>query len=149
MNSSIEINDANTILKKLVDRTREGKLAWQSSQGGYSSTLKPNLRVEVYDGVAGEDGARLARFDLVEFDAEYEEQFENKFGALTATGTRNPDKEVLSVSVEKNPPYGYGTVEEKTLASLLTDMLALARRSALGVNASMEKALNYLDRIAG
>lgn len=148
MNSSIEINDAITILRKLIDRTREGKLGWQVSQGGYAATLKPNLMVKVYDDEIGEDNTRLAYFDLVEFDAEYDAQFERALG-FTATGTRTPDKEVLSVSVEKNPPYGYSTVEEKNLASLLTDMLALGRRSALGVNASMEKALSYLDKIAG
>jgi len=68
--------------------------------------------------------------------------------AIGGNESLNPDKEVLSVSVEKDPSFGYDTVEEKQLARLLVDLYGLARRSALKIDGSVEKALSYLDRIA-
>jgi len=84
-------------------------------------------------------------FTLVEFDP----RFESEIDALVAGESRIPDKTVLDVSIETNPAYGYDTIEEKKLAESLRDMLVLARRSALDVNSSMQRALSYLDKIAG
>jgi hypothetical protein len=81
-------------------------------------------------------------FSLVEFDAA------NDNLNLLAKQLRVPDKEVLAVSVEKDPAYGYDTPNEKQLAGLLVDLHGLARRSALKVAGSIERALTYLDRIA-
>jgi hypothetical protein len=75
-------------------------------------------------------------FSLIEFDP--------RATLLTSAA----DKEVLSVSVEKDPSFGYDTVEDKQLAGLLIDLYKLARRSALKIDGSVEKALSYLDRIA-
>jgi hypothetical protein len=138
-NSPIEIADAVTVVGKLVDRTREGKLVWQTDGIHYTTTFGPNLRARVSDSNAFD-------FSLVEFDP--------RSGATWASAILGdepsvPDKEVLNVSVERDPAYGYDTIEEKGLAELLRDMVVLARRSALDVNSSVQKALTYLDKIAG
>jgi hypothetical protein len=60
----------------------------------------------------------------------------------------NPDNDVLRVSIEKDPSFGYDTADEMRLNGLLVDLYALARRSALKIDGSVEKALNYLDKLA-
>jgi len=79
-------------------------------------------------------------FSLVEF---------NTFAANLLSEVKDYSaKEVLSVSVEKDPAYGYDTPGEKQLAGLLVDLHGLARRSALKIDGSVQKALTYLDKIA-
>jgi len=145
MNSTIEMNDAIAILRKLIDRTSEGRLVWQSAEKSYTTTLEPNLMAVVSEGGSYGPNKGTVDFSLVEFDA----SFGNRIAGLVGTESNTPEKEVLHVSVEKNPSYGYSAVEEKKLAELLRDMGALARRSALNVNSSVERALSYLDKIAG
>lgn len=148
MNSSIEIAEAVKLTFKLIDRTREGRLTWEadgilrsmvgptdiSGATAFTTSLEGNLKATV-STKQGQD-EQLA-FSLVEF---------NPRRTLLTGG--EPDKEVLSVSVEKDPSYGYDTVQEKQLAGLLVDLYGLARRSALKLDQSVEKALSYLDRIA-
>jgi hypothetical protein len=40
-------------------------------------------------------------------------------------------------------------MEEKQLTELLVDLYGLARRSALKIDGSVQKALTYLDQLAG
>lgn len=146
MNSSIEISDAIKLARKLIDRTREGRLPWEagilqmaptkdlSGATAFTTTLEGNLRAKVSLDRQGHD-EQLA-FSLVEFDSR---------GTLL---TSNPDTEVLSVAVEKDPSLGYDTGDERQLAGLLLDLYRLGRRSALKIDGSVEKALSYLDRIA-
>jgi len=134
-NSPIEIADALTIVGKLIDRTREGKLQWQADGRDFVTTLGPNLRATVAE-------SSFFDFSVVEFDATLEED-------LMAHRIRIPDKDLVRLSIEKNPAYGYDTVDEKILAEMLRDLVVLARRSALDVNSSMKRALIYLDQIAG
>ena len=61
----------------------------------------------------------------------------------------HPDKEILNVSIEKNPSFGYDTMADKHLAELLLDLYGLARRSALKIDGTVQKALTYLDQLAG
>jgi hypothetical protein len=147
MNSSIEISEAVKLARKLIDRTREGRLPWEanllpmmaphtdlSGATAFTTTLEGNLKAKVSISRLGQD-EQLA-FSLIEFDP--------RATLLTSAA----DKEVLSVSVEKDPSFGYDTVEDKQLAGLLIDLYKLARRSALKIDGSVEKALSYLDRIA-
>jgi hypothetical protein len=158
MNSSIEIAEAVKLAQKLIDRTREGKRPWEADivprnllsttdvtvATSFTTKLEGNLKATVSTVKQGHD-ERLA-FSLVEA---YPGFFE---AALTthpdASQTVTEDKNVLSVSVEKNPSYGYDTQEESDLSKLLLDLYELARRSALKIDGSVEKALSYLDRIA-
>jgi hypothetical protein len=148
MNSSIEISETLKLARKLIDRTREGRLPWEadgilrnmvgttdsSGATAFTTTLEGNLKAKVSISRLGPD-EQLA-FSLIEFDP--------RAALINST----PEKEVLSVSVEKDPSFGYDTVEEKQLAGLLIDLYRLARRSALKIDGSVEKALSYLDRIA-
>lgn len=149
MNSSIEIVEAVKLAEKLVARTREGKLRWEaveilSSKIGntdlsgatrFTTVLEGNLTATVSTVNRGQ--GELLAFSLVESDPR-----------LSRIAGSEIEKDVLSVSVEKDPSYGYDSVLEKQLAGLLIDLYGLARRSALKIDGSVEKALSYLDRIA-
>ena len=153
MNSSIEITEAVKLAKKLIDRTREGKITWDvdetlvsmagttdlSGSTVFTTILEGNLKAKV--SIVKQRQNELFAFSLVEFDP----SSRNLLSSIKAKS----DNEVLSVSVEKDPSFGYDTPEEMRLNGLLVDLYALARRSALRIEGSVEKALTYLDRIAG
>jgi hypothetical protein len=105
MNSSIEISEAVKLARKLIDRTREGRLPWEanllpmmaphtdlSGATAFTTTLEGNLKAKVSISRLGQD-EQLA-FSLIEFDP--------RATLLTSAA----DKEVLSVSVEKDPSFG-------------------------------------------
>ena len=144
MNSSIEIAEAAKLAQKLIDRTVEGKIRWEPAEAKmspepaltatvFATRLEPNLRATV-----GKSGGEHLAFSLVENPAE-------DFASMTTSR----EKVVIDVAVERDPPYGYDSKQDKLLATLLVDLYGLARRSALKIDASVEKALSYLDRIAG
>lgn len=148
MNSSIEVSEAIKLAEKLIQRTGEGRLVWEAidvEEGSawtptqFKTTLEGNLRATISSSDRGE-----LKFSLIEFDA----SFTSELSSLLSGSVYKPDKEILNVSVEKDPDYGYDTQNEKQLASLLVDLHGLARRSALRVAGGVEKALSYLDRIA-
>jgi hypothetical protein len=151
MNSSIEIVEAGKLAEKLLARTREGRLQWEEATGlmaagvlgvpAFTTTLEGNLKAKI--SVITHKQDEWLAFSLVEFDP-------RRYGRLAKPGDEptNPDKDVLSVSVEKDPSYGYDSVDEKQLARLLVDLYGLARRSALNIDGSVQKALTYLDKIA-
>jgi hypothetical protein len=144
MNSSIEITEAVKLAKKLIDRTREGRLAWEASGillKPFTTTLEGNLKAAVSLTKSGQN--ELLEFSLVEFDP-------RRYGriAMPSDEPTNPDNDLLRVSIEKDPSFGYDTADEMRLNGLLVDLYALARRSALKIDGSVEKALNYLDKLA-
>ncbi len=149
MNSSIEIAEALKLAKKLIDRTREGRVQWeadgprlmtgsadQSGATGFTTLLEGDLKAKVSTMKQGQD--EMLAFSLVEFSTR---------GNLLAAPVI-PDKDVLSVVVERDPSFGYDSAEERLLAGLLIDLYSLARRSALKIDGSVEKALTYLDKLA-
>ena len=144
MNSSIEVSEAATLAQKLIQRTVDGKLSWEadhtesetfSGSMRFTTVLEGNLRATVSCAINGD-----LNFSLVEFDP-------TETNLLPRVGGSS-EKDVLRVSVEKDPAYGYDTPAEKHLARLLVDLHGLARRSALKVSGSIERALTYLDKIA-
>jgi hypothetical protein len=154
MNSSIEIVEAGKLAEKLTARTHEGRLKWEatgimaadiSGATAFTTTLEGNLKAEVSIVRRGQD--EQLTFSLVEFDPRRLDGHD-LISIVGGNESSNADKEVLNVSVEKDPSYGYDTVDEKHLAGLLIDLYRLARRSALRIDGSVEKALSYLDRIA-
>ncbi len=161
MNSSIEIAEAVKLAKKLIERTREGRLHWEadgilrnvigttdlSGATAFTTTLEGNLKATIsifLQRMASLEQMEEMTLSLVEFDP----RWLTPGASLIADNSWAKDKEVLSVSVEKDPSFGYDTVEERQLAGLLIDLYGLARRSALKIDGSVEKALTYLDRIA-
>ena len=146
MNSSIEVAEAVKLAEKLVARTREGKLSWElsstvdySGDASFTTALEGNLRARVS---TLESGQSLS-FSLIEFDPRHERP--------TTPGDifLHLDKDILNVSVEKDPSFGFDTIEDKQLTELLVDLYGLARRSALKIDGSVQKALTYLDQLAG
>lgn len=158
MNSSIEIAEAVKLARKFIARTHEGRLSWDadgilptikgttdlSGATAFTTILEGNLRAKVSISKLGQD-EQLA-FSLVEFDPRWLDGHD--LISIIGNESSSPDKDVLSVSVEKDPSFGYDSVNEKELAGLLIDLYRLARRSALKIDGSIEKALSYLDRIA-
>ncbi|MGB6691466.1 MAG: hypothetical protein WBE76_26825 [Terracidiphilus sp.] len=155
MNSSIEIAEAIKLADKLIDRTREGRLTWQadgilrnivgttdvSGATAFSTILEGNLKAKVSIFKRGQD--EQLTFSLIEFDPQVHSP-----SSLMADVNSSPDKDVLDVFVDKDPSFGYDSVSEKQLAGLLIDLYRLARRSALKIDGSVEKALSYLDKHA-
>lgn len=162
MNSQIELSESVTLVRKLIDRTREGKLKWQLAEpslgfAGHTDLpdesdqatrfsarlLDPNQQV-----VIGERENRILEFSLIEHDPRWSDQ--SVFTAIVCFDPPLvPDKTVLQVSVEKDPSYGYDTQEEADLSVLLMNLYELARRSTYQIDASIGKAINYLDELAG
>jgi hypothetical protein len=152
MNSSIEILDSLKLVDKLIDRTRDGKVSWEASgilkmaftptdlsgATSFSTTLEGNLRAEV--SLNSRDKEDSLAFTLVEF-------VPAGTTLLTAI-TSKPDKEILNVSVDRDPSFGFDTPTERELSKALVDLYSLARRSALKIEGSLQKALTYLDRLA-
>ncbi len=155
MNSSIEISDSLNLAHKLIDRTRDGKVSWEprgmlmkafsqtdvSGATAFSTTLEGNLRAEVSLSKRNQD--ELLEFSLVEFVP----------SAITPTSNllahvSTPDREILRVSVEKDPSFGFDSTSERELSKALVDLYSLARRSALKIEGSVQKALTYLDKLA-
>lgn len=154
MNSSIEIVEAAKLAEKLIARTREGRLPWEvtgimaadvSGAAAFTTTLEGNLKADVSIVRRGQD--EQLTFSLVEVDPRRLGEHD-LISIVGGNESWTPDKEVLNVAVEKDPSYGYDSVDEKQLAGLLVDLYRLARRSALKIDGSVEKALSYLDRIA-
>jgi len=124
-----------------------------SGAKAFTTNLEGNLKATV-SIVKPEQDTQLA-FSLIEFDPRRVTSIAGILydkspmpPAIRGNESLNPDKEVLSVSVEKDPSYGYDTPDERNLARLLIDLYGLARRSALKIDGSVEKALTYLDKIA-
>jgi hypothetical protein len=146
MNSSIEVAEAVKLAEKLIARTREGRLSWElsdtvdySGDASFTTALEGNLKAKVSTSGSGQN----LSFSLVEFDPRHERP--------TAPGDVfvHPDKDILSVSMERDPSFGFDTMEEKHLVEFLVDLYGLARRSALKIDGSVQKALTYLDQLAG
>ncbi|HZB89241.1 MAG TPA: hypothetical protein VE291_11320 [Terracidiphilus sp.] len=147
MNSRIELTESVMLVRKLVERTQERKIAWKETKAveaqetsRFSTQLDPSQEAIIS---CPEDGA--FDFSLIEHDPRW--SFPR--AAILADETWISTKTVLHVSVEKDPPYGYDSQEEADLSILLVNLYELARRSAYQIDASVGKAISYLDRIAG
>jgi hypothetical protein len=137
----------------LIDRTRERKLTWKACPSAepdeeprFSAQL--DLSQEAVIGQFEDDFENgFWGFSLIEHDHRWTEN-----SIMTAISGHVPplipDRIVLQVSIEKDPPYGYDTQEESDLAKLLVNLYELARRSAYQIDASVGRAISYLDKLA-
>jgi hypothetical protein len=146
MNSQIELAESVTLVNKLIDRTRERRLTWRvhpptesNVTSCFSTQLDPSQMA-----VIGQRDDGFLEFSLIEHDPKWSEPM----AALLAKDTWSPTKTVLQVSIEKDPSYGYDTQEESDLSKLLVNLFELARRSAYQIDASVGKAISYLDKLA-
>ncbi|HVC47705.1 MAG TPA: hypothetical protein VND90_10700 [Terracidiphilus sp.] len=161
MNSQIELTESVTLVNKLIDRTRERKLKWQVAEpsigfAGHSDTSDETEIIRFsaplldpgQQAVIGKRKDGFLEFSLIERDPRWSDQ--SVFSAIAGFDPPlAPDRTVLHVSIETDPSYGYGTQEEADLSKLLANLYELARRSANQIDASVGKAISYLDKIAG
>jgi hypothetical protein len=162
MNSNIELTESVTLVTKLIDRTRERKLKWLVADpslgfAGHANTpdgpvernrFSAQLLDPSQQALIGQREDGFLEFSLIEHDPRWEDQ-----SVITAIAgfvpPLTPDRTVLNVSIERDPSYGYDTQEEADLSKLLANLYELARRSAYQIDASVSKAISYLDELAG
>jgi len=162
MNSQIELTESVILANKLIDRTRERKLKWQVAEPSLGCAGRPDTSAESVEldrfsaplldpgqqAVIAQRTDGFLEFSLIEQDPRWANQ--SVLNAIVGFDPPlSPDKTVLQVSVEKDPSYGYDTQEESDLSKLLVNLYELARRSAFQIDASVGKAINYLDQLAG
>jgi len=159
MNTQIEFAESVTLVRKLIDRTREGKLSWQIAEPSLGfcgvdktsneSDLAFRFATQLASGqyaVVGQSEDGFLGFSLIEHDPRWQDT-----SVLPAiSGPPLPgDRIVLRVLIEKDPSYGFDTQEESDLSKLLVNLHELARRSSYQIDASVGKAISYLDQLAG
>ena len=151
-----------TLVSKLIDRTLERKLKWQVAEPSLGSAGNSDKSVESVElnrfsaqlldpsqqAVIGQREDALLEFSLIEHDPRWSDN-----SILTAVAgfvpPLVPDRTVLQVSIEKDPAYGFDTQQVADLSKLLANLYELARRSAYQIDASVGRAINYLDQLAG
>jgi len=137
--------DANGLVASVQARDRERAIGATDMSGAtaFSTTLEGNLKAEVSLTKSGRE--ELLAFSLVEFDPSPRNQLA---GMMGIDKPFTPDKNLLSVSVEKDPSFGFDSPSERELSKALVDLYGVARRSALKIEGSVQKALTYLDKLA-
>jgi hypothetical protein len=161
MNTQIEFAESVTLVRKLIDRTREAKLSWQIAEPSLGfcgidatsaeSQITRRFAAQLDSGqyaVVGQSEDGFLEFSLIEHDPRWEDS-----SPITAISgfepPLSPDLTAIRVLIEKDPSYGFDTQEESDLSKLLVNLHELARRSAFQINASVGKAISYLDQLAG
>jgi hypothetical protein len=162
MNSQIELTESAVLVNKLIDRTLERKLKWQVADpslvvAGHSEVSTDSVELERFSAqllipsqqaVIGQRKDGFLEFSLIQRDP----RWSDSSIAAAVLGFDPPlaqDKTVLQVSIEKDPSYGYDSKEEANLSKLLVNLYELARRSAYQIDASVGRAISYLDELAG
>lgn len=161
MNSQIELIESVTLVDKLIARTREKRLKWEIADpslgsAGHKDTSIESIELNRFSTPLFEPNQQAVicqrkdgflDFSLIEHDPRWSDQSVFDAGA-GFNPPLPPDKTVIEVSIEQNPSYGFDTQEESHLSKLLVNLYELARRSAYQLDASVGKALSYLDRLA-
>ena len=161
MNTQIEFAESVTLVRKLIDRTRETKLSWQLADASLGlcginttsteSEVTRRFAAQLDSGqyaVVGQREDGVLDFSLIEHDSRWED---NSFATkvLGFNPPLSPDLTLIRVSIERDPPFGFDTQEESDLSKLLVNLHELARRSAFQIDAGVGKAISYLDQLAG
>lgn len=145
MNSRVALEDAEKLIVKLTDRTREGKIVWtESSRHRNVNALETSLEAPLKAIVWVTN--REAGFRVSETKDEIVEAVEEIFEGQSLP-TPGQEKRLLSISVSSKGGYDYP--EEERIYIKLIDLHELARRSAYKIDAQFENINDYLDRLAG
>jgi len=142
MNSRVALADAAKLISKLIDRTQEGKIGWntsakRSSLDALETPLEANLKVTVWMA------NREAGFRVSQTNSSQDESV--PFDELI----EGPENVLLSISLNDGERSGYDFPEEQHIYRDLIELHELARRSAHKMDAKFEDINNYLDRLAG
>jgi hypothetical protein len=130
-NTPYAISESSSLVAKLLERTEESKIAW--AEGGtygpdmetFETKLEGKLKVSISSDHSG------ITFTVLQ---------ENSTGR---------DRQMLSVSLEHDPSFGYDFPGESELHDSLIKLYELARRAALRVDENLAHARDYLERLAG
>jgi len=134
MNSPIEMEQAQKLAEKLSARTQEGKISWNVGDG--SILDEASYSVQLDSGLV----AVIAK-QLRGKSSDIALSLKEKSGI-------HESKEILKVTLEIDPPYGFDTSAERKTASQFADLFEYARRSALKYDKKVDRALDYLDKLA-
>lgn len=110
------------ILTKLIEKSRDGKIAWRATSGR-----------QKFLTMLGETGVSI------DFDAAtklYELDIINRRGRL-----------IESISAKYDPEGFQGITSETIMARALRELHGIARRSALDVESTLDELANRLDAI--
>jgi len=141
MNSRLALADAGRLIGKLVDRTREGKIAWtvttrRSGHNALEAALEGGMKVIVW--LANREVGFTVALGVDEAQQEVE-----------AREAELPETDLLAITLGDPARHNYDFPEEEEIYKGLVELHELARRSAYRVDARFEEINNYLDRIAG
>jgi hypothetical protein len=122
MNSPESVREATELAQQLLAKTLEKKLKW-STKFLEQATFETKLTFEFQFTVSFLDGI------------------------YSLTMRDRLDAEILSVSVENEPQFGYTIAGESQLVDALKQLYEKARRDALGVGEKIDRAREFLENL--
>jgi len=147
-NSAYSIKEASSLVAHLIPLSAEGKLLWR--------TGSPIALKSLFSGA--EEGAFFATQSLGSYFAELPDDLTvelcNSPHALTFTLKGTDEQlqkrvELLAVSLEHEPKFGYDLPGESELYTQLSELYEYVRRSTLNIDQRLASVKSYLERIAG
>lgn len=133
-NTPYAISEATSLVVRLLARTEENKIVWSDRSDFLLSpadaeTFEAELEGKVKVSISSDRSALTF--------------------AVTLKNMVGGDRQLLSVSLEHDPSFGYDLPGESELHDSLTKLHELARRSALKVDQNLANARDFLERLAG
>ncbi len=134
MNSQYALEQLPKVIEKLLAKTEEGKVPWTESQ------VFPFERTD--DGIEERFSTTLDN-DLVA-------QIEVSHDAISffLVRTQPEYRRLLELTFNRNTPrYGFDSADEESAFRSLNALYGTARRCALNLDAQIENAVDYLNKL--
>lgn len=133
-NTPYAVSEASALVTRLLARTEENKINWKDRTDFFSSP------------------ASLETFEA-ELEGDVKVSISSDESTVTFTVALKQmvggDRQLLSVSLEHDPSFGYDLPGERELHDSLAALQELARRSALKVDQNLANARDFLEKLAG
>ena len=133
-NTPYAISEASDLVVRLIARTEENKIIWSDRSDFFSSPGAP----ETFESELEVDVKITISSDKSEINF-----------VVALKRMAGGDRQLLSVSLEHDPSFGYDLPGESELYVNLFKLHELARRSALRVDQNLANARDFLERLAG
>jgi hypothetical protein len=132
-NTPYAISEASDLVFRLIARTEENKIAWSDRTDFFSSpeapeTFEADLEGDVKVSISSDKSTMMF--------------------AVALKRMVGGERQLLSVSLEHDPSFGYDLPGESELHDNLVKLHELARRSALKVDENLANARDFLERLA-
>jgi hypothetical protein len=130
-NTPYAVDESSSLVESLIGRTEEGKIQWTEgdfeldTSESFSTILDEMLTVSIFSNKS-----------------------EVRF-SVSANVTQYVTRQILAVTLEHDPNFGFESLREGSLHDQLMQLLELARRSALKVDEKLANAREFLQRLAG